>query len=367
MARRDQDDPFAGFHDVRPIGEGAFASVYRGTDAATGAAVALKVLHPAGDRRVDADVLALEARALGTVSDHPNIVTLHRAFVRADGHPVLVLELCETSLAGRLRAHGPLPVREAVSIAVKLAGALETAHRAGILHRDLKPSNVLVTAYGEPVLADFGIAGLRELTSGGSQLSGLTVHHAAPEVLLGAVASATSDIYGLASTVHELIDGHAPFFVTTAEAPAEVQRRILSDRAPRLAATSTPPALRDLLRRCLAKDPAERPPSAMAFAQELRAVEDASGWPRTPCRIDRVPDLPPPPPRRAPTPPPGAAAVTDGGVRLGLPARPLGDVAPVARDLEPRPAANPRFLPGRSAPLLPIPDDPPQEQPEARG
>jgi eukaryotic-like serine/threonine-protein kinase len=99
-------------------------------------------------------------------------VTLHRAVLRDDGYPMLVIELCGGSLADRLAASGPLPVAEAIAIAVKLAGALETAHRAGVLHRDLKPSNVLTTVYGEPVLADFGIAGLREATAGGSQLSG---------------------------------------------------------------------------------------------------------------------------------------------------------------------------------------------------
>jgi serine/threonine protein kinase len=364
-SKRNRPDPFAGFTDVQEIGQGAFATVYRAVDAASGSPVALKVLHAADSRRFDDEVLQLEARALGAVSTHPHIVTLHRAMLRVDGHPMLVLELCEASLAERLAAAGPSPVRDAIAIAIKLAGGLETAHRAGVLHRDLKPSNVLITVYGEPVLADFGIAGMREATSGGSRLSGLTVHHASPEVLLGSAATTSSDLYGLASTLYELLDGHAPFFVTRDEDAADVQRRIITDLPPRLAAPGVTPALRDLLRRSLAKDPAERPSSALAFAQELREIERAAGWPLTPCRVDGLPDLPPLPTRSQPAAVLGTAAATTGVPRLGLEARPLDEVTPVDRSIE-RPERDGRpCLPGRAAPLL-DPRDVPTRRPDGR-
>lgn len=352
MAKRSKQDPFAGFTDVHEIGQGAFATVYRALDAASGSPVALKVLHAADSRRFDDHVLQLEARALGAVSNHPHIVTLHRAVLRSDGHPMLVLELCEGSLADRLLAAGPLPARDAVAIAIKLAGGLETAHRAGVLHRDLKPSNVLTTVYGEPVLADFGIAGLREATSGGSRLSGLTMHHASPEVLLGAAATTASDVYGLASTLYELLDGHAPFFVTRGEDPADVQRRIITEVPPRLEAPATSPALRELLRRALAKEPAERPASALEFAQELREIERDAGWPLTACRVDGLADLPPLAPRGRPAAASGRAAVTTGLPDLGLEARPFDTVVPVERALDGPAHAERRFLPGRRAPLL---------------
>jgi serine/threonine protein kinase len=357
-SRRKRPDPFAGFTDVHEIGQGAFATVYRAVDASSGSPVALKVLHAADSRRFDEAILQLEAQALGAVSHHPHIVTLHRATLRADGYPMLVLELCEVSLVERLATAGPLPIHEAIGTAVKLAGGLETAHRAGVLHRDLKPSNVLITVYGEPVLADFGIAGLREATSGGSRLSGLTVHHASPEVLLGSSATAASDVYGLASTLYELLDGHAPFFVTLDEDPADVQRRIITDQPPRLEAPGATPALRDLLRRALAKDPAERPPSALAFAQELREIERIAGWPLTSCRVDGVTDLPPLPTRAQPAAVLGRAAATTGVPDLGLGARPLDDVAPVDRSLERPERDRHPFLPGRAAPLLDPPDEP---------
>jgi serine/threonine protein kinase len=365
VSRRNRRDPFEGFTDVQEIGSGAFATVYRAVDVASGSPVALKVLHTPDDRSFDDRVLQLEARALGAVSNHPHIVTLHRAVLRADGHPMLILELCETSLADRLVAAGPLPIRDAVGTAIKLAGALETAHRAGVLHRDLKPSNVLTTAYGEPVLADFGIAGLREASAGGSRQSGLTVHHAPPEVLLGSNATAASDVYGLASTVYEAIDGYPPFFVTRGEDPANVQRRIISDAPPRLEAPGTTPGLRDLLRRALAKDPADRPASALAFAQELRELERAAGWPLTPCRIDGLTDLPPLPPPSPPTSAPDRAAASSGLPSLDLP--PLDAVDPVERRLAPRDGSRPRVLPGRQAPLLEPPRDPNADLPPPSG
>jgi serine/threonine protein kinase len=351
--RRRTEDPFAGFSDVHEIGQGAFATVYRAIDTASGSPVALKVLHGADHRRFDDHVLQQEARALGAASDHPHVVTLHRAVLRDDGYPMLVLELCGGSLADRLAASGPLPVAEAIAIAVKLAGALETAHRAGVLHRDLKPSNVLTTVYGEPVLADFGIAGLREATTGGSQLSGLTVHHASPETLLGEPASVASDVYGLASTLYELLDGHAPFYVTAGEDPADVQRRIISDLPPRLEAPGTSPALRDLLRRALSKDPVARPASALTFAQELREIERAAGRAPTPCRVDGLTTIPPLPPKAERAAVLGQAAATTGVGDLGLEARPLDEVEPTDRALPDVPAAaSPGFLPGRAAPLL---------------
>lgn len=354
FGRRRDEDPFEGFSDVHRIGEGAFATVYRAIDTASGSPVALKVLHGAGTR-YDDHLLRQEARALGAASDHPHIVTLHRAVLRADGYPMLVLELCGGSLADRLRTAGPLEVAEAIAIAVKLAGALESAHRAGVLHRDLKPSNVLTTVYGEPVLADFGIAGLREATSGGSQLSGLTVHHASPEVLLGSTASVASDIYGLASTLYELVDGHAPFFVTAGEDPADVQRRIITDLPPRLEAPGASPALRDLLRRALSKDPLERPPTALAVAQELREIERAAGRPPTPCRVDGLSEILPLPPRAERAALLGEAAATTGVPELGLEARPLDEVTPVDRTLERPDRTGPEVLPARQARLLPPP------------
>jgi serine/threonine protein kinase len=354
LGRRRQRDPFAGFDEVVEVGRGAFATVFRATEVGTARPVAVKVLHGQALSGPDLEALEVEARALGAVSEHPNIVTLHRTVLRSDGRPMLVMELCTGSLADRLARTGPIPVREAVAFGVKLAGALESAHRAGVLHRDLKPSNVLLTEYGEPVLADFGIAGLHGTASGRSRLSGLTVHHAAPEVLLGSEATPASDVYGLASILHELLTGHAPFFVTDEEDAAEVQRRIIVDPPPRLTAPGATAPLRDLLRRAMDKDPDQRPASALELAQRLRALERDAGWPTTPCRIDGFDDLPPLEAEADPSA--GGRAdrpAAETGPSLGLSATQLGDGPAPERRLAPVQRRTREALPGRDAPLLP--------------
>jgi hypothetical protein len=288
--RRRQNDPLAGFEDVTPIEHGSTATVLRARDAVSGARVAIKLLGGVEGGTPDHASFEREARALGAISRHPNVVSLHRAELTADGRPMLVLELCEGSLARRLTEEGPAPVATVLGAAIALAGALETAHRAGVLHGDVKPGNVLVTRYGEYALADFGIAALRAAATGtaGADATGATVLHAAPEVLAGGPVTPASDVYGLASTMIELLTGAAPF---AGSGDAEqVRRRVLTEPAPPLTDPSVPPALRDLVARALAKDPADRPSTPLELAQELRTIERAAGWGPSPCRIGGMED-----------------------------------------------------------------------------
>ena len=260
---------FPGFAEVEEIGSGAFAAVYRARELDTNRLVALKVLRLADTRAPALETFRQETLAHGSVSSHPHILTLYRSFALPDGRPVLVLELCDASLAQRVRSEGPLSPEAAVAVGIKIGGALETAHRAGLLHRDVKPQNVLVTTYGEPVLADFGIAQLQAASQGTEGVFGFTTLHAPPEVLEGRPVGPATDVYELASTLYQLITGRAAFAAYDGEAPASVILRILRDPVAPLVRADVPLSLSDALVRALAKDPADRPTSALALVERV--------------------------------------------------------------------------------------------------
>ncbi len=176
-----------GVEDLTEIGRGGMAVVYKGRQPTFSRDVAVKVVTVAGvDERLR-HRFEQELQAVGALSEHPNIITVHGAGETSDGLPYLIMGFQPAgSLADRLRTRGPVPWAEVADIGVKMAGALESAHRAGVLHRDIKPENILVSSFGEPVLADFGIARLE----GGAHLtaSGMvtgTPAHTAPEALQG--------------------------------------------------------------------------------------------------------------------------------------------------------------------------------------
>ncbi|HLI24664.1 MAG TPA: protein kinase [Acidimicrobiales bacterium] len=363
---------FPGFGQLTMLASSPVADVYRAVEVETDRTVALKALKLAPHAPHVMEAFAREVKALGALSTHPHIVTLFRTVTSADGRPTLVLELCRRSLADRLRQDGPLPAPEAVSTGIKIAGALESAHRAGLLHRDVKPHNILVTAYGEPALADFGLADLHALTQAESGVIGFTTLHAAPEVLEGHPLSPATDVYGLASTMYQLLAGRAPFAAYQGEAPAAVILRILRDPPVPLRDAAVPLALADVLTAALAKSPAGRPASAAELAEQLRAVEAEAGWAPTsyvvrgapaPARSATGPALGgDPPPAGGPAlggdPPPA------GGPTLGRDAPPAGHAgtAPPLAAGGPLQQASPAPSPGTPSAGAPRPGAHPSSQ-----
>jgi len=273
---------FPGYASVVAISNGAFATVYRAVELGTSRPVALKVLRLGDASEPSLEPLNEQLETLTLLSKHPNVVTLYRTFFTPEGHPVLVTELCRESLAQHLRRSGSLPATTVVPLAIKVAGALETAHLAGLVHGDVKPENILVSAVGEPLLGDFGLATLQAAAEPTEHLEGETTLHSAPEAFEEAGLSPATDVYGLASSMYQLLLGRGPFVTFPGEAPASVILRLLRDPAPRPPLGSMPIALSDLLEAALAKDPSRRPRSAASFAEALRAIEEASSWPQTP-------------------------------------------------------------------------------------
>ncbi len=270
-----------GLADPVQVGRGGSGAVYRARQPGLNRVVAVKVLSTVLDQ-AGRDRFDREAYAMGTVAGHPNIVQVFTTGTTDTGRPYLVMPFVEGgSLADRL----PVPWQYAVHYAVRLCGALETAHRAGVLHRDVKPSNVLISQFGEPLLADFGIARV----SGGFETSeGLisaSIPYAAPEILEGRPATPAADVYSLAATAFCAIAGSPPFSAGRDEAMVSLYLRITRDPVPDLRGLGVPDAVCRVLESALAKDPAQRPQGAALFGRHLQEAQRLSGQPVTPMAV----------------------------------------------------------------------------------
>ncbi|WP_163572086.1 serine/threonine-protein kinase [Fodinicola feengrottensis] len=202
--------PVPGYSNLRVLARGGYATVYVATQTSIGREVALKIDTRSVEDERDRRRFLREAQAAGRLSAHPNIVPVYDAGVTGDSHPYLIMELCTGgSYAALLKRNGPLEERRVRDIGVKIAGALSAAHSAGILHRDVKPGNILIRAFGEPGLADFGLASMlhsQRYTS--LALDALTPAYSAPEVFKAERRPTTAaDVYSLGATLYALLTG----------------------------------------------------------------------------------------------------------------------------------------------------------------
>jgi serine/threonine protein kinase len=281
VERDGRDLGIPGFEDAEVIGRGGFGTVYRAWEPGLGRRVAVKVLSSRLDDRGRV-LFERERRALGALSGHPHVVTVHSWGVLADGSAYLVMEHLEGgSLAERVAALGARPWDEAVDTVVRVAGALESAHRAGVLHRDVKPDNVLVGAFDQPKLVDFGIAALGGVhtTDTGSVTASLA--YAAPEVLGGQRGTPASDVYSLGATLFALLAGTPAFVEATDETALPVLARVASQPVPDLRGRGVPEPVCRAIERGMAKEPGERFASAADLAESLRAAQRELGCPAT--------------------------------------------------------------------------------------
>ncbi|MGW4336469.1 protein kinase domain-containing protein [Rhodococcus koreensis] len=268
----------AGFEDAQEIGRGGFGVVYRCTQTALDRTVAVKVLTADLDEENRARFLR-EQRAAGRLTGHPNIVNVLHAGVTENGRPYIVMPYqAQGSLDERIRRHGPLPLDEALRLGVKMAGALETAHRLGILHRDVKPANILTTDYGEPALTDFGIAHI----AGGFETSAGIVTGSpaftAPEVVAGEAPSPAADVYGLGATLFAAITGHAAFERRSGEQLVAQFLRIASEPVPNPREHGVSDDVSAVIERAMSSEPGARP-SAVELGRQFREAQLRHGFP----------------------------------------------------------------------------------------
>ncbi|MFI9534362.1 protein kinase [Nocardia fusca] len=268
----------AGFEDAVEIGRGGFGVVYRCRQVALNRMVAVKVLATA----LDEDNMARfvrEQQAMGLLTGHPNIVTVLAAGSTAGGLAYLVMPYhALDSLDAWIRNSGPLSLEKVLSVGVKIAGALASAHRLQILHRDVKPGNILLTDYGEPALTDFGIARIAGGFRTGSGAVTGSPAFTAPEVLEGGDPSPAVDVYGLGATMFCALTGHAAFARRSGENLVAQFLRITTQPIPDLREIGVPDQVAVLVESAMSRDPRDRP-SAAALGEALQQVQQDHGFP----------------------------------------------------------------------------------------
>jgi non-specific serine/threonine protein kinase len=267
----------AGFEDAIEIGRGGFGVVYRCTQPLLDRTVAVKVLTADLDEENRAR-FCREQRAVGRLTGHPNIVYVLEVGTTDNGHPFLVMPYHpQDSLHTRIRHHGPLPLTDVLRLGVKLAGALNTAHRLGIVHRDVKPGNVLLTDYGEPALADFGIA---HIAGGFETVAGVLTGSpafTAPEIIAGQSPSPAADVYGLGATLFAALTGHAAFERRSGEQVVAQFMRITTEPLPNPREHGIPEDVSVIIEQTMSVDPGRRP-SAAELGDELRESQRHHGF-----------------------------------------------------------------------------------------
>lgn len=275
-------DTLGPYEIVAKLGEGGMGEVYRARDTRLARDVAIKVLPAtvaADPGRVQR--FRTEARAAAALN-HPNICQIYdvldgSAVGDTPGPRYLVLEFIEGS-----PVQGPLAESEAVGLAIQIATALEAAHRHGVLHRDLKPANILVTPGGTAKILDFGVAkligdttatSLRDDPRTGTGVIVGSLGYMSPEQVDGAPPDVRSDVFSFGAVLYEMLSGRRAFPGTT---PVQMIGAILTRDPDPVEATA---ALAAIVRRCLARDPADRFQSAgdlVAALTQVRATVLAS-------------------------------------------------------------------------------------------
>ncbi len=257
----------------KTLGQGGMGIVYRAVHAKTLEPVAVKVVsaavgnHERFRRRFDAEIKTLMKL------DHPNIVRLI-GFGEEQGQLFYAMELVEgPTLQQHLKAIRRMPWADTIKMGIEIAGALKHAHDSGVIHRDLKPANLLVAPGGRIKLTDFGIAklfGNVDVTAVGAVMG--TADYMAPEQADGGPITPRTDLYALGSVMYACLAGRSPFGGRQITA---VLNSLKNDPPPPLDLMNpdVPNELIELVNDLLAKAPVERPPTALAVGNRLRALQ----------------------------------------------------------------------------------------------
>jgi len=314
-----------GYQLIAKIGEGGMGVVYHGVQEATGTEVAVKILHVKYALENEfVQRFRREVKVLLSLR-HPNTVRIIGHGQMDDGSLYIVMELLQgRGLDVALKQDGPWPLERAISMVLRVAYALEEAHRLDIVHRDLKPENIfLVQRPGGvelPKLLDFGLAKMNpasdsvnmSLTQEGDILG--TPAFMSPEQSFGESLDGRADIYSLTVILYELLTGLLPF---DDDGSGNQIARYLNEPIPlneRVEGLTFPPELWDVMTRALQKLPEDRYSTAMELADALKPFNTVQLSIQPPA-VRRIGATPLPPPRTPVPPPPGSHRPPPGSQR----------------------------------------------------
>ncbi|HKD99229.1 MAG TPA: serine/threonine-protein kinase [Micromonosporaceae bacterium] len=265
-----------GYQYVADIATGGYSVVYRYRQRSPRRDVAVKVLTefeaPVSPTQRDA-----EADMMAKLGNHPNIVQVIVADVAPDGRHYIIMPYYPGRSLAELLREGQLAVGKVLRVGVQIAGALDAAHRLGLLHRDIKPANILIDEYGTPRLTDFGIAGWVGPDQR-ADTGGMSLPWSPAEVVAGGESSRASDVYSLGATLFHLLAGQPPY-ARPSDTRAALEQRIQTSDAPPTGRPDVPASIEKLLARMLSRSPRRRPESASLVAAELRDIEADLGGP----------------------------------------------------------------------------------------
>ena len=280
-------DRLGPYEIVGLVGAGGMGEVYRARDPRLNRDVAIKILHaslaadPERLRRFTAEAQAVAAL------NHPNVLTIYEVGTQGE-HPFIATELLEGATLRATLDGGALPVSKAIEYARQTASGLAAAHTKGVAHRDIKPENLFVTVDGRIKILDFGLAKtyvaaepasaehtrLQSGTSPGMVVG--TAGYMSPEQVRARPIDHRTDIFSLGVVLYEMLAGRRPF---GGDSAIETMNAILTADAPDIVPSgrSLPPALADIVRHCLEKNPDERFQSARDLSFALQSLSAASG------------------------------------------------------------------------------------------